>query len=73
MVCIITIVIFIFYFTVNKEKSNILFVFDDICKKEHYDILTFAKKAIIISQFQHFQTNFSHSTIPISVSAIEIA
>ena len=35
----------------NAEKSNMLFIFDDIWNQDYFEYLTFAKKSIVTSRY----------------------
>ena len=35
----------------HAEKSNMLFIFDDVWNEEYFEYLTFAKKSIVTSRY----------------------
>lgn len=52
----------------NQDKNDILFIFDDVWKKNHYNYLRFAKKSVVTSRFLHHENKLFYQCIPASVS-----
>ncbi|RDD38891.1 Apoptotic protease-activating factor 1 [Trichoplax sp. H2] len=54
------------YFEENQDKNNILFIFDDIWQKSHYNYLRFASKSIATSRFLHPENKLHYKCISAS-------
>lgn len=51
----------------NAKISNCLFIFDDIWDPEYFNYLTFAKKSIVTSRFNHEKYKDTYHCIPAKV------